>query len=75
MEYQTRPLAVRKSSTTFDEDAGLNGTKCRMKGIGPRNIDILMNVSISRRADHTAEQTLLHLQYWLCYIGEIISGV
>lgn len=63
MEYQTCPLAVRKSSTTFDEDAGLNGTECRMKGIGPQNIDILMNVSISRHADHTAEQTFFHPQY------------
>lgn len=62
MEYQTCPLAVGKSSTTFDEDAELNRTKRRMKEAGKKDNRDTMNVFMDGHADRTAEQIGLHMQ-------------
>lgn len=53
--------AHRSSSTTFDEDAGLNRTAHQMKAGGGDRDEI--NVSMDGQVDHTAGQTGLHLQY------------
>lgn len=57
------------SSTTFDEDAGLNRTAHQMKvGGGDRD---KINVSMDGQVDHTAGQTGLHTAVWFCSMGQI----
>lgn len=56
MGYQTGLLDVGKSSTTFDEDAELKGTKQEMKAVEQEHNRDVMNVSMDGNTDYTAEQ-------------------